>query len=141
MQLTTCLWFNGRAREAANFYTSIFPDSAVADNWIAPTDTPGSGGSTSVGTLQITGTLVYQSAHTISVTVSPSITGSVAFSQNGRPIPGCTAVALNTSTSTATCAWKPANLGSVSITAIFTPKSNLYTASPAKVISVVIKPR
>ena len=41
MELTTCLWFNGRAREAANFYTSIFPDSSVADNWIAPTDTPG----------------------------------------------------------------------------------------------------
>jgi predicted 3-demethylubiquinone-9 3-methyltransferase (glyoxalase superfamily) len=41
MKLTTCLWFDGRAREAANFYTSIFPDSSVADNWIAPTDTPG----------------------------------------------------------------------------------------------------
>jgi predicted 3-demethylubiquinone-9 3-methyltransferase (glyoxalase superfamily) len=41
MKLTTCLWFDGRAREAANFYTSIFPDSSIADNWIAPTDTPG----------------------------------------------------------------------------------------------------
>ncbi len=41
MKLTTCLWFDGRAREAANFYTSIFPESSVADNWIAPTDTPG----------------------------------------------------------------------------------------------------
>jgi predicted 3-demethylubiquinone-9 3-methyltransferase (glyoxalase superfamily) len=41
MEMTTCLWFNGRAREAANFYTSIFPNSSVADNWIAPTDTPG----------------------------------------------------------------------------------------------------
>ena len=41
MELTTCLWFDGRAREAANFYTSIFPDSSIADNWIAPTDTPG----------------------------------------------------------------------------------------------------
>jgi predicted 3-demethylubiquinone-9 3-methyltransferase (glyoxalase superfamily) len=41
MELTTCLWFNGNAREAANFYTSIFPNSSVADNWIAPTDTPG----------------------------------------------------------------------------------------------------
>ena len=41
MELTTCLWFDGRAREAANFYTSIFPNSSVADNWIAPTDTPG----------------------------------------------------------------------------------------------------
>ncbi|MFM8329772.1 MAG: VOC family protein [Actinomycetales bacterium] len=41
MQLTTCLWFDGRAREAALFYTSIFPDSEIADNWLAPTDTPG----------------------------------------------------------------------------------------------------
>ena len=41
MKITTCLWFNGQAREAANFYTSIFPDSSVSENWIAPTDTPG----------------------------------------------------------------------------------------------------
>ena len=41
MELTTCLWFNGRAREAANFYASIFPNSSVQDNWLAPTDTPG----------------------------------------------------------------------------------------------------
>ena len=41
MKLITCLWFDGRAREAANFYASIFPDSSIADNWIAPTDTPG----------------------------------------------------------------------------------------------------
>ncbi len=41
MGLVTCLWFDGRAREAANFYASIFPDSSVEDNWIAPTDTPG----------------------------------------------------------------------------------------------------
>jgi predicted 3-demethylubiquinone-9 3-methyltransferase (glyoxalase superfamily) len=41
MDLTTCLWFDGRAREAATFYTSIFPDSELADNWIAPTETPG----------------------------------------------------------------------------------------------------
>lgn len=41
MSLTTCLWFDGRAREAATFYTSIFPESSLADNWIAPTETPG----------------------------------------------------------------------------------------------------
>ena len=41
MNLTTCLWFDGRAREAALFYTNIFPDSSVEDNWMAPTDTPG----------------------------------------------------------------------------------------------------
>ena len=41
MELITCLWFDGNAREAATFYTSIFPDSELADNWLAPTDTPG----------------------------------------------------------------------------------------------------
>jgi predicted 3-demethylubiquinone-9 3-methyltransferase (glyoxalase superfamily) len=41
MELITCLWFDGSAREAANFYTKIFPNSSIADNWIAPTDTPG----------------------------------------------------------------------------------------------------
>jgi len=39
--MTTCLWFNGNAREAATFYTSIFPNSSLSDNWIAPTETPG----------------------------------------------------------------------------------------------------
>lgn len=41
MDLTTCLWFNGNAREAATFYTSHFPDSELADGWLAPTKTPG----------------------------------------------------------------------------------------------------
>ena len=41
MNLTTCLWFNGQAREAAQFYTSIFPNSSMGSNWIAPTETPG----------------------------------------------------------------------------------------------------
>jgi len=41
MKLTTCLWFDGQARQAAQFYTSIFPDSSMGNNWIAPADTPG----------------------------------------------------------------------------------------------------
>ncbi len=41
MELTTCLWFNGQAREAANFYVSNFPNSSVEGNWIAPSETPG----------------------------------------------------------------------------------------------------
>lgn len=40
MQLTTCLWFDGNAREAAEFYVSIFPDSRLVSNWVAPTNTP-----------------------------------------------------------------------------------------------------
>lgn len=41
MNLITCLWFDGKAREAAIFYTSIFPESQIDENWLAPTDTPG----------------------------------------------------------------------------------------------------
>ena len=41
MELTTCLWFDGNAREAAEFYVNIFPQSSLGSNWIAPTDTPG----------------------------------------------------------------------------------------------------
>ena len=41
MELTTCLWFDGDAREVANFYVSIFPESSLGISWIAPADTPG----------------------------------------------------------------------------------------------------
>ncbi|MDT0317572.1 VOC family protein [Streptomyces millisiae] len=30
-KITTCLWFDGQAEEAATFYTSVFPDSRVVD--------------------------------------------------------------------------------------------------------------
>lgn len=40
MELTTCLWFDGNGREAAQFYVSIFPNSSIGNNWIAPADTP-----------------------------------------------------------------------------------------------------
>jgi len=40
MRLSTCLWFDGNARAAAEFYVSIFPDSSIGNKWIAPTDTP-----------------------------------------------------------------------------------------------------
>jgi predicted 3-demethylubiquinone-9 3-methyltransferase (glyoxalase superfamily) len=29
LKLTTCLWFDGNAEEAANFYTSVFPNSKI----------------------------------------------------------------------------------------------------------------
>jgi predicted 3-demethylubiquinone-9 3-methyltransferase (glyoxalase superfamily) len=30
-EITPCLWFDGRAMEAAEFYTGVFPDSAIED--------------------------------------------------------------------------------------------------------------
>src|SRR5688500_15041606 len=36
----TCLWFDGQAEEAAEFYTSLVPDSRVDKVWRSPADTP-----------------------------------------------------------------------------------------------------
>lgn len=35
-----CLWFDGQAEEAAQFYTSLMPDSHVDKVWRSPADTP-----------------------------------------------------------------------------------------------------
>ena len=39
-KMTTVLWFDGDAREAAEFYARTFPDSAIGSTLMAPTDTP-----------------------------------------------------------------------------------------------------
>ena len=39
-KLTPCLWFDGTAEEAANFYASILPDSHVDAVHRAPSDYP-----------------------------------------------------------------------------------------------------
>ena len=39
-KITTCLWFDGNAEEAANFYASLFPDSHVDAVRRAPSDYP-----------------------------------------------------------------------------------------------------
>jgi predicted 3-demethylubiquinone-9 3-methyltransferase (glyoxalase superfamily) len=39
-KITPCLWFEGTAEEAAQFYTSIFPDSRITTVRRAATETP-----------------------------------------------------------------------------------------------------
>jgi predicted 3-demethylubiquinone-9 3-methyltransferase (glyoxalase superfamily) len=39
-KITPCLWFDGTAEEAANFYTSLLPDSHVDTIQRAPSDYP-----------------------------------------------------------------------------------------------------
>ncbi len=38
--LYPCLWFDGKAEEAAGFYTSLLPDSHVDKVWRSPAETP-----------------------------------------------------------------------------------------------------
>jgi predicted 3-demethylubiquinone-9 3-methyltransferase (glyoxalase superfamily) len=39
-KMATCLWFNGQAREAAEFYAATFPDSHVGARLAAASDYP-----------------------------------------------------------------------------------------------------
>ncbi len=50
---TICLWYEGDALEAANFYAETFPDSAVQAVHYAPGDYPG-GGQDGVLTVEFT---------------------------------------------------------------------------------------
>lgn len=40
-KLSPCLWFDGKAEEAARFYVSLFPDSRIDDVGRGPDDWPG----------------------------------------------------------------------------------------------------
>src|SRR5262245_49760017 len=40
-KITTCLWFDGQAEEAARFYTSLFPNSGITSIDRSPADPPG----------------------------------------------------------------------------------------------------
>ena len=39
-KVTPCLWFDGKAEEAANFYVTLLPDSRVDKVWRSPAETP-----------------------------------------------------------------------------------------------------
>ena len=39
--IATCLWFDGKAEEAASFYVSLFPDSRIDSVMRSAVDTPG----------------------------------------------------------------------------------------------------
>jgi hypothetical protein len=73
----------------------------------------------------------------ITITATVSRAGSVNFQLGGSTISGCgSASAASTS---ATCSWTPASLGSVSLTAIFTPiDSSNFETSTATTLSITV---
>nr|WP_231558943.1 VOC family protein [Paracoccus sp. PAMC 22219] len=40
-KISTFLWLDGRASEAAEFYTGLFPDSRIMERTVSPIDYPG----------------------------------------------------------------------------------------------------
>ena len=61
-KITPCLWFDGTAEEAANFYASILPDSHVDAVHRAPSDYPsGKAGDVSHGRVHPDGTTIHRS--------------------------------------------------------------------------------
>src|ERR1043165_2121268 len=54
-QISTCLWFDGKAEEAAHFYTSIFKDSKIISTLHYGEAGPGPKGSVLTVTFQING--------------------------------------------------------------------------------------
>jgi hypothetical protein len=70
------------------------------------------------------GTLVFGQARELRATVS--IAGRVSFRVNNKVIPGCTKKAVSAG-GTATCSYRPAIKGSITITAIFDPTDSAYS--------------
>jgi predicted 3-demethylubiquinone-9 3-methyltransferase (glyoxalase superfamily) len=52
-KVTPCLWFDGKAQEAAEFYVTLLPDSHIDKVWRSPADTP-SGPAGTVLTVEFT---------------------------------------------------------------------------------------
>ena len=73
----------------------------------------------------------------ITITATVSRAGSVNFQLGGSTISGCgSAAAASTS---ATCSWTPASLGSVSLTAIFTPTDSAnFETSTTTTLSITV---
>jgi len=53
-ELVTCLWYDGTAEEAAQFYAATFPDSSVDSVNLGPGDNPGGGKEGEVLTVEFT---------------------------------------------------------------------------------------
>jgi hypothetical protein len=74
----------------------------------------------------------------ITITATVSRAGSVNFQLGGSTISGC--ASASAASTSATCSWTPASLGSVSLTAIFTPadSSNFETSTTSTLTITVV---
>ena len=80
----------------------------------------------------------YQSS--VRITVNVVEAGRVQFFQDGRPVPGCTAIKATPSTP-GVCIWKPSAFGFPRITAVLTPNNTANPAISSAVFAVRVYPR
>ena len=90
----------------------------------------------SVGLTNSASTATYRALSQLTATISPD--GKVTFYANGKAIPGCK---NRSGTTSATCNWKPAQIGRINITANFVPNSNNYPNSVAPPALIVVSAR
>jgi hypothetical protein len=115
-----------------NFTTSTSPALTQTVNQIATTTTV-----TSSANPSRAGTPV-----TYTATVSPAPDGgTVAFTDGGTTITGCTAQPVNTSTGKATCTTTPRTAGAHNIVAAFTGTSTYANSTSATITQVVTSTR
>ena len=65
--------------------------------------------------------------------------GAVTFYANGKPIPGCRSI--QSVTLSASCNWKPAQLGGVTLAAKIVPSNSTFTPSSSSAISAMVVAR
>jgi uncharacterized repeat protein (TIGR02059 family) len=98
---------------------------------------------TTITLILITGTPEYLVTKSITASTQ-GLAGTVNFKVDGKSIPGCTkrpSIGSTDPTYTATCTWKPAVRRQVTVTAVFTPSSELYLTSTSTSQQVVVIPR
>jgi hypothetical protein len=92
----------------------------------------------SLAVLTVAATAIYQGVNNLFVGVGTA--GTVDFLQEGRPIPGCSAVRA-TITSGASCDWKPSRLGMTKVEAILRPTSSSFATVSSGLKAVTVVPR
>jgi hypothetical protein len=80
------------------------------------------------------GVLTFRQAKNLSATVS--VAGRVTFKVNGKAIPGCTKKAVLAG-GTATCSYRPATRGSITISVALDPTDNSYSGTTTTINTVV----
>ncbi|HEV2362583.1 MAG TPA: VOC family protein [Caulobacteraceae bacterium] len=83
-KITTCLWFNDEAEEAARFYVSLFPGSKILQVSQRTEDTPGPKGKALMVVFSLNGTEIQALNGGAAYKLSPAVSLSVSCETQGE---------------------------------------------------------